>query len=113
MQATPERNTREIIAELINIGRTALTASLIVAFPNSTTYVQHTDERALEDLAAAIRNGGKPVGYIVVRKTEGGELELQAFPLREYAENERLKEYILAIAREMIAAMEGGGHAPD
>jgi hypothetical protein len=44
----------------------------------------------------------------VVLQTAEGQMEAQAFPLREYAEDQRVQNYIVELAKELIAAMEGG-----
>jgi hypothetical protein len=69
------RSTPSLIAELEEESRQNFDAQMVVAFENSTIFIDPKDEKRLQLLNESITHGGVPMGLFIAKRS-GGELTI-------------------------------------
>jgi len=96
------RTTLDLVSELHEASEGAFMASLIVGFKEHTEYMSATEPDPLESLNEKVERGGQPLG--ICRFTKDGQgIGCNAWPLREFADDDFVKNFI----SEQVATFKG------
>jgi hypothetical protein len=91
------RTTVDLIEELEAEKNNFTDVALAIGFDSTTTFIFATEDGKLDKLNGAVEAGGEPVGFLGI-DIHNGLLSIQQHPLREYAEEEWVEQYLYTLA---------------
>jgi hypothetical protein len=103
-----QRATADLIDELRECARKASQTALVVGFEAHTEFVWNDDDKPLEKLNDLVEQGGEPVGMIGFT-LEKGKGKFHVRPLAEYAGEDWVKDYLLALVSQFRALLPKKG----
>ena len=95
------RTTRDLIQELCAEGNRLELAALVVAVGHHTDLVYHADPDPLTRLNHLLQAGGRPVGIIGYR-TSDGKARFSTRPLQECADEAWVARYLQAVVEAVF-----------